>query len=103
MNPQDVSYNWLSSGGAYKLLFLIWIASAVFFAFVARNVGRAKNSPNDGCLLGIATTVFTFIGGAIGLLLINKLFPWFILTSVAGSILAPALTIRTFQRGRAKY
>lgn len=103
MNSKDVSNLWLSSGGAYLIIWVSWVVIAIFFASVARNIGRQKNSNNDGCLLTISTTVFVLIGGAIGLLLFNKFFPWFIFTSILGAILAPWLVIRTFKRGKQKY
>lgn len=103
MNPKDVSYNWLSSGGAYTIIFVVWIVSAIFFAAVSRSVAREKNSPNDGCLLTISTTVFVLIGGAIGLLLFNKFFPWFIFSSSLGAILGPLLAVRSFKYGKRKY
>ena len=103
MNTRDVSYNWLSSGGAYTILFVVWFLCAVFFAIVARSIGREKNTPNDGCLLTVTTTVFVLTGGALGLLLLNKFFPWFIFSSTAGAIIAPWLAIRKFKTGRRRY
>jgi hypothetical protein len=103
MNPKDVSNLWLSSGGAYLIIGISWLVRAIFFSSIARNVGRQKNSSNDGCLLTISTTVFVLIGGAIGLLVFNKYFPWFIFTSILGSLLAPWLVVRTFKRGKQKY
>lgn len=101
MNPKDVSYNWLSSGGAYFLLALVWISSSIFFGFYAARIGRDKNSRNDGCLLIICTTVFVFTGGAVGIFLAP--FPWFIFTSTAGAIIAPMLACRIFLKGKMKY
>lgn len=103
MNSKDVSYNWLSSGGAYYVIFIIWILSAVYFGFMARSVGRDRNAPNDGCLLTISTTVFVFIGGAIGLLILNKFFPWFIFSSSLGAIIGPWYAVKKFRTGRQKY
>ncbi len=103
MDSKDVSYNWLSSGGAYYVIFTIWILSAIYFGFMARSIGRERNTPNDGCLLAISTTVFVFIGGAIGLLILNKFFPWFIFSSSLGAILGPMFAVKTFRRGRQKY
>ena len=101
MNPKDVSYNWLSSGGAYTIIAIIWVLSAIFFGSVAKSVGRQKNSGNDGCLLTISTTVFVAIGGSIGILIAP--FPFFIFTSMIGAILGPWLAVRIFKNGRKKY
>jgi hypothetical protein len=94
---------WLSSGGAYYLVAILWLICAIFFGFKSRQAGRDKGSENDGCYLTISTTVFVMIGGAIGLLFFQKFFPWFIFTSLAGAIVAPMLAIRTFRSGRRKY
>ncbi|MBS1725586.1 MAG: hypothetical protein JST51_02615 [Armatimonadetes bacterium] len=103
MDPKDVSYNWLSSGGAYILIFSIWFLSALFFAIMAFGIGREKQSSGDGCLLMISTTVFVGIGGAIGLMLLRSFFPWFIFSSAIGAIVAPMLVVRTFKHGKRRY
>ena len=103
MGTKDVLYRWLSSGGAYYLIALLWFFTAIGFGIHARAIGKAKNSANDGCYLTISTTVFVMIGGAIGMLLFQKFFPWFILTSFAGCVLAPWFVCRTFRSGKRKY
>ncbi len=94
---------WLSSGGAYYLIAFLWLITAVAFGAKAREIGIEKDSKNDGCYLMVSTTVFVMMGGAIGLLLFQKLFPWYIITSWIGSALGPMLAIRTFKFGKRKY
>ena len=89
MDPTTVGYNWLGSGGTYAIIAVIWIASAVGFGNYAYRLGRRHDSPNDGCLLTVATQLLTFFGGALGLLL-GK-FPYFIITSGIGAIVCPFL------------
>jgi len=94
---------WLSSGGAYELIAFLWLLSALFFIGRAKSIGRQLSTSNDGCYLMISTTIFTMIGGAIGLLLFQKFFPWFILTSLIGAVIAPMMVIRVFRTGKRKY
>ena len=95
----DAFLRWLSSGAAYYLIALSWLASAIYFGVKARGL----SPDNSGCYLAISTTVFTMIGGAIGLLLFKEQFPWYIVTSFAGAIVGPMLVIRTFKSGKRKY
>ncbi len=103
MGTKDVFFRWLSSGGAYGLIAFLWLLVAIFFFFKARTLGKDQKSGNDGCYLSISTTVFTMIGGAIGLLFFQNSFPWYIITSTAGSIVAPWLVCRKFTSGKRKY
>jgi hypothetical protein len=103
MDSKNAIFRWLSSGGAYFLLAIIWLTCIIVFGFKARQAGRDKNSSNDGCYLVISTTVFVLTGGAIGLYLFQSFFPWYILTSLAGAIAGPSLAIRTFRNGKRKY
>jgi hypothetical protein len=82
---------------------MFWLASATFFALKANKIGKQKQSSNDGCYLQISTTVFTMIGGSIGLLIFQAQFPWYILTSLVGCVLVPWLVCRVFIRGKRKY
>jgi len=88
MDPTVVGFNWLDSGGTYAILAVIWIASAVAFGNYAHRLGRRYDSPNDGCLLTVATQLLTLFGGALGLLLGR--FPIFIFTSAIGAVIFPA-------------
>src|SRR5580658_2656103 len=75
-------YDWLASGGAYWVLGVGWVTSAVFFGYFALRAGRLAGSHNDGCLLSICAVIMTFAGGGIGLyagLLLTR-YPTFVLT-----------------------
>ena len=95
--------NWLSSGGAYWLIAALWLICAVVFARRAKHAGADDGNANNGCYLTISTTVFVAFGGAIGLWLFKDFFPWYILTSLAGAIIAPTLVIKKFKSGKRKY
>lgn len=101
MNRQDVAANWLSSGGAYALLGIVWLLTAVFFFTYGAKLGREYDSPNDGCLLSFATIILTLIGGALGLLFFS--FPIYVVTSSIGAILLPTLACAYFRKRMAKW
>jgi hypothetical protein len=96
MNRSDVTANWLSSGGAYGILGVVWLLTAVFYFTYAQRLGRDYDSPNDGCLLGFGTVVLTLTGGGLGLLLFQ--FPIFVVTSCIGAVLLPGLACVYFRR-----
>jgi hypothetical protein len=73
----------------YFALAAIWIGAAVTWAWVAGRLGARYGVPNDGCLLGFANVVLSFVGGGIGFLLAR--YPWSIASSLAGTIVLPGL------------
>lgn len=77
----------LSTGGAYFLLGFSWLSSAVGFYIYAQKLGRAANSETDGCFLGFGCILSAIVGGGLGLLL-GK-YPYFVITSALGCMLAP--------------
>lgn len=91
---------WLSNGGAYGTLGVVWIIAAVGFALYAGKLGRRYDAPNDGCLLGFANQVLLITSGAVGITLGDRLlpFPWFMLTGIAGGLLAPLIACFVFTR-----
>ena len=103
MSFKDNTLAWLSSSGAYWIITLLWIITIIVFVGKAKEAGNLEGSSNSGCYLMISTTIFVGIGGSIGLVLFQKFFPWYILTALAGGIIAPALVIRTFKSGKRKY
>ncbi len=99
MGPKDKLILWLSSGGAYAVIGVLWLICAITFAIKARQTGHESGNSNDGCYLMVSSLVFVIIGGAIGLLLFQPFFPWYIFTSLAGAIRAPILVRRKFLNG----
>ncbi len=67
----------------------VWLASAGFFYFLAARHGTQIGQPNDGCLYGICNIILAFLGGGIGFLVLIHHYPYFIISSCLGSILAP--------------
>ena len=103
MGPKDKLILWLSSGGAYAVIGVLWLICGITFAFKARQTGQKSGSSNDGCYLMVSCLVFVMIGGAIGLVLFQPFFPWYIFTSLAGAIIAPIVVRRKFLSGKRKY
>jgi uncharacterized membrane protein HdeD (DUF308 family) len=103
MGPKDKLILWLSSGGAYYVIGILWLICGISFAIKARQTGRDEVNPNDGCYLMVSSLVFVLIGGAIGLVLFQPFFPWYIFTSLAGAIIAPIIVRRKFLSGKRKY
>jgi len=90
---QPTGYDWLASGGSYWIIGLSWILSAIFFATVASRAGKNSGSENDGCLLSICCVLLALFGGGAGLYagLFWTKYPYFIVTSLVGSIVFPAI------------
>jgi hypothetical protein len=86
------SYSWFNSGGAYYVIVLVWVASAIFFSGLALRTHK----DSDGCLLAIANFLLALGGGGMGLLLFAGRFPIFVLTSAGGSIMLPWILTRWF-------
>jgi hypothetical protein len=103
MGPKDKLILWLTSGGAYAVVACLWLICMVVFAVKAKKTGQENVGSNDGCYLMISSVVFVVIGGALGLLLFQPFFPWYIFTSLAGAIIAPTLVRRKFLSGKRKY
>ncbi len=77
----------LSPGSAFFILGFSWLASAIGFYMYAQKLGRAAESETDGCFLGFACILSAIVGGGVGLLLGR--YPYFVITSALGSMLAP--------------
>jgi hypothetical protein len=89
---------WLAAGGAYLLIGVVWIGSAIAYAMLGLQAGKAVGAANDGCLLGITNVFMAFLGGGIGYLLAMTHFPGFIVTSMVGALVLPALSTWYFYR-----
>jgi len=85
------STDWLARGGAYIVMGLVWLSSAVFFYFYSARYGDQIGNSTDGCLYGICSIVMAFLGGAVGFLLFIHQYPYFVLTSCLGALIAPGL------------
>jgi hypothetical protein len=83
--------DWLARGGTYYVLAFVWIASALFYYFLATKLGHQAGRPNDGCLYGICNIVLAFFGGGAGFLALIHDYPYFILSSTFGAIAFPSL------------
>lgn len=90
---QATGYDWLSSGGAYYIVGFGWLLSAIFFTVAANLAGKAAGSENDGCLLMICNLLLAIVGGGVGLLIGLQTvgYPNYIVASLLGTILAPAI------------
>ena len=71
------------------MLGLVWVASASFHYYLAIKLGKQTGSVNDGCLVGICMIVLSLLGGGLGFLSLMHSFPYFILSSILGSIAFP--------------
>ncbi len=90
----------LQASAAYSLIIGSWVISAAFFAFLAIKVGKKAGKDNDGCLLAISNVLLAGMGGALGFLLFIRLYPYFVLSSMLGTVLLPALHTLYFARKR---
>jgi len=90
---QPTGYDWLASGGSYWVIGLSWFLSALFFATVAMRAGKTSGNESDGCLLSICCVLLALFGGGAGLYagLTWVHYPYFIITSLSGAILFPAI------------
>ena len=77
----------LPTGGSYYFIVLVWLASAIFFATLALR----KFKDTDGCLVALANFFLAFLGGGLGLLLLSGRFPFFVISSLVGTVLLPAM------------
>lgn len=93
-----MNQDWLSAGGAYFLLALIWVGAAVGFGVAGIKAGDRVGSPNDGCLLAIGNVVLALLGGGLGFLLMMRFFPYFLLSSLVGAVTLPSLGTLYFLR-----
>lgn len=94
-------HDWLSSGGAYFILFGSWIILIIVFGRVAPGIAKRRGGDSEGCVLQIATTVMVLTGGALGLL--ATAYPKNIVTSILGAIILPLIIIQVFLRKKATY
>lgn len=95
MTRAEAGANWLSSGGAYAIIGIVWLLSSVFFFTYGNRLGSRYDSPNDGCLLAFSTIILTLIGGAAGFVLVA--YPWSIVASCLGSLLLPTFACIYFR------
>ncbi len=90
----------LQASAVYGIIVGAWVLSAISFALLALRLGKAKGEDNDGCLLAISNVLLAGFGGGLGFLVLSKTYPLFILSSIAGAILLPALHTIIFLRKR---
>ena len=90
---QAPGYDWLSSGGAYAIILIAWVLSAAFFSIYGNQALKQRGVANDGCLLAICCFLLALCGGGVGLFLGLQLshYPTFVITSLIGCILFPAV------------
>jgi hypothetical protein len=81
--------SWLEAGGAYWVIWGVWVLVAGFYYVIAELIGRSTRTENDGCLLGIMNILLTLFGGGAGLLLFHERYPTFIATSMFGALIFP--------------
>jgi hypothetical protein len=90
---QATGYDWLATGGSYWIIGGAWFLSALFFALTGMRAGKVTGNESDGCLLAICCILLALTGGGIGLYagLFWVAYPYFIVTSLAGAIVFPAV------------
>ena len=86
--------DWLARGGTFFLMGFAWIASAVGFALYGTRIAKLRRMENDGCLLAISNVILALLGGGVGYFLAG--YPWFIVTSIIGTLTFPALATWSF-------
>jgi hypothetical protein len=91
-----VSAAGLQGSSSYIIILSAWIISAIFFSVLALRFSKGGADANDGCLLAIANVLMAFFGGAVGLLLLMKNYPWFLIASPLGAVIFPAVNTAVF-------
>ncbi len=89
MNNTVTPNDWLSSGGAYWIIFGLTVVIAIAFAIFSIRLSARTRLENDGCLMAIASVILTLAGAGVGFW-IGK-YPTFVISSLIGAVLFPTI------------
>ncbi|MDX2064762.1 MAG: hypothetical protein SFX74_03360 [Fimbriimonadaceae bacterium] len=88
--------DWLASGGAYTVLIIQTAVAAIVGSVIGFRIGMQAKSEGEGCLLAILNPLLALLGAGLGFF--STPYPSYLLTSLVGALILPAIATAGFSR-----